>query len=51
MPKTSKVKKKVSKIKTKTVNKPKAKAISKVKEVSKGPIKITKTDIPKDPEK
>ena len=51
MPKTSKVKKKVSKIKTKTVNKPKAKAISKVKEVAKGPIKISKTYMPKDTEK
>ena len=53
MPKTSKVKKKVSKTKTKIVSKPKpkAKAISKVKEVSKGPIKISKTYIPKDTEK
>ena len=43
MPKTSKVKKKVSKTKLKTVSKPKTKAISKVKEVSKGPVKISKT--------
>ena len=51
MPKTSKVKKKVSKTKPKTVSKPKAKVISKVKEVSKGPIKISKTYVPKETEK
>ena len=51
MPKTSKVKKKVSKTKPKTVSKPKAKVISKVKEVSKGPIKISKTYIQKETEK
>ena len=43
MPKTSKVKKKVTKAKTKTVTKAKPKTISKPKEISKGPIKISKT--------
>ena len=55
MPKTTKVKKKVSKTKTKNISKPKAiskpKTTSKPKEVSKGPIKISKTYIPKDTEK
>ncbi len=61
MPKTSKVKKKVTKAKaktktvtkakTKTVTKAKTKTISKPKEVSKGPIKISKTYIPKETEK
>ena len=51
MPKTSKAKKKVSKVKTKAVSKPKVKAIIKPKEVNKGPIKISKTYIPKDTEK
>ena len=59
MPKTSKVKKKVSKTKTKTFSKPKTKTLSKPKvknlskpnEVAKGPIKISKTYIPKDTEK
>ena len=59
MPKTTKVKKKVSKTKTKNISKskskaiskPKAKAISKPKEVSKGLTKISKTYIPKDTEK
>ena len=51
MPKTSKVKKKVTKAKTKTVTKAKPKTISKPKEVSKGPIKISKTYIPKETEK
>ena len=41
MPKTSKVKKKVTKAKTKTVTKAKPKTISKPKEISKGPIKIS----------
>ena len=64
MPKTTKVKKKVSKSKAK-VTKPKAKAVSKTKvvvkapikisskpkEINKGPIKISKTYIPKDTEK
>ena len=51
MPKTSKVKKKVTKAKTKTVTKAKSKSISKPKEISKGPIKISKTYIPKETEK
>ena len=60
MPKTTKVKKKVSKSKAK-VTKPKAKAVnktkvvtkalSKTKVVAKAPIKISKTYIPKDTEK
>ena len=51
MPKTSKVKKKVTKAKTKTVTKPKSRVASKSKEISKGPIKISKTYIPKETEK
>ena len=53
MPKTSKVKKKVTKAKTKTktVTKAKPKTISKPKEINKGPIKISKTYIPKETEK
>ena len=51
MPKTSKVKKKVTKAKTKTVTKPKSKVASKSKEISKGPIKISKTYVPKETEK
>ena len=51
MPKTSKVKKKVTKAKPKTVSKAKSKTISKPKEISKGPIKISKTYIPKETEK
>ena len=51
MPKTSKVKKKVTKAKTKTVTKAKPKTISKPKEISKGSIKISKTYIPKETEK
>jgi len=59
MPKTTKAKKKVSKTKAKTVVKskpkttikPKAKISSKPKETFKGPIKISKTYIPKDTEK
>ena len=47
MPKTSKVKKKNTKVKSK----PKVKSVSKSKEISKGPIKISKTYIPKDTEK
>jgi len=50
MPKTTKVKKKVSKSKAK-VTKPKAKAVSKTKVVVKAPIKISKTYVPKDTEK
>ena len=55
MPKTSKVKKKTSKIKSKTKSKtkskPKIKVISKPKVVVKTPIKISKNYIPKDSEK
>ena len=51
MPKTNKVKKKVSKVKSKTVKKQKIKSISKPKEVNKGPIKISKSYEPKDTEK
>ena len=47
MPKTRKAKKKITKVKTKT----KTKSISKSKEANKGPIKISKTYIPKDTEK
>ena len=50
MPKTTKIKKKVSKSKAK-VTKPKAKAVSKPKVVAKDPIKISKTYVPKDTEK
>ena len=50
MPKTTKVKKKVSKPKTKVV-KAKPKTASKAKAVSKAPIKISKTYVPKDTEK
>tara|TARA_Y100001970_G_scaffold82906_1_gene104948 strand:+ start:236 stop:442 length:207 start_codon:yes stop_codon:yes gene_type:complete len=48
MPKTAKAKKKASKPKTKVVSKPKTTAN---KIVSKGPIKISKTYVPKDTEK
>ena len=51
MPKTSKVKKKVTKAKTKTVTKAQPKTTIKPKEVNKGIIKISKTYIPKDTEK
>ena len=51
MPKTSKVKKKISKTKNKTDKKPKTKTVSKTKEINKGSIKISKTYIPKDTEK
>ena len=57
MPKTRKVKKKVAKVKSKTTIKSKTKVISKPKTVSKpketvkGPIKISKTYIPKETEK
>ena len=57
MPKTRKVKKKVAKVKSKTTIKSKTKAISKPKitskpkEINKGPIKISKTYIPKETEK
>ncbi len=53
MPKTSKVKKKVTKAKakTKTISKAKPKVTSKPKDINKGPIKISKTYIPKETEK
>ena len=51
MPKTSKIKKKVAKVKSKTVSKPKVKVINKSKEINKAPVKISKTYIPKDTEK
>tara|TARA_Y100001980_G_C14460162_1_gene242258 strand:+ start:322 stop:870 length:549 start_codon:yes stop_codon:yes gene_type:complete len=59
MPKTSKLKKKITKSKTKTAPKPKVKAASKPrskttakpKVIDKGPIKISKTYEPKDTEK
>ena len=57
MPKTTKVKKKVSKAKakavkkTKVVAKAKTKVVSKPKVVAKGPIKISKTYVPKETEK
>ena len=50
MPKTTKVKKKVSKPKAKVV-KPKSKAVAKPKVAAKAPIKISKTYVPKDTEK
>ena len=51
MPKSSKVKKKIKKIKPKTISKPKTKTTSKPKEINKVPLKISKTYIPKDTEK
>ena len=55
MPKTNKVKKKVVKAKNKTASKTKikktTKTVTKVKDSIKGPIKISKTYIPKDTEK
>jgi len=59
MTKNRKAKKKVTKAKTKTVNKTKPKTVnktkpktvSKPKEIKKGPIKISKTYIPKETEK
>ena len=51
MPKTSKVKKKAIKNKSKITKKPKAKSIAKAKVVNKGPIKISKTYEPKETEK
>ena len=50
MPKTTKVKKKVSKSKAK-VTKPKTKAVSKTKVAKKAPIKVSKNYVPKDTEK
>ena len=51
MPKSRKVKKKVSKSKIITSNKTKTKVVNKQKLVVKSPIKISKTYIPKDNEK
>ena len=52
MPKTTKVKKKVTKPKAKAkVTKPKTKANAKPKVAAKAPIKISKTYVPKDTEK
>ena len=56
MPKTSKVKKKVKKVKAKSISKSKPKIITKpvatkLKEINKGPIKISRTYEPKDTEK
>ena len=51
MPKTSKVKKKVKTAKAKSVTKPKTKVVAKPKEINKGPVKISKTYIPKETEK
>ena len=54
MPKTTKVKKKVSKVKSKTIAKvvkTKTKTIAKPKVAAKAPVKISKTYVPKDTEK
>ena len=51
MPKTIKVKKKITKVKSKTVKKSKVKAAIKQKTAVKGPIKISKSYEPKDTEK
>ena len=51
MPKISKAKKKVKKVKVKSASKIKPKVVSKSKEANKGPVKISKTYIPKDTEK
>ena len=51
MPKTTKVKKKVSKAKSKPLSKPKKKKANTPKVLNKGPIKISKSYIPKDGEK
>ena len=51
MPKTSKLKKKVTKVKNKSIKKPKTKLVSKTKEINKGPLKISKNYVPKDTEK
>ena len=51
MPKTSKVKKKVTKEKSKTTNKTNVKTVSKPKVVKKVLIKISKNYVPKDTEK
>ena len=51
MPKTSKVKKKLTKAKSKTTIKTKTKVVSKPKETATGPVKISKTYVPKETEK
>ena len=51
MPKINKVKKKISKVKSKPASKPKSKLAIKPKIIAKGPIKISKTYTPKDTEK
>ena len=51
MPKTSKVKKKVTKSKSKVIKKSKSKSIFKSKVIKKGPIKISKSYEPKETEK
>ena len=51
MPKTSKVKKKVTKSKSKVIKKSKTKSIFKSKVIKKGPIKISKSYEPKETEK
>ena len=51
MPKIIKTKKKVSKIKSKTISKSKPKLANTQKAVVKSPVKISKTYIPKDTEK
>ena len=51
MPKTSKAKKKVSKVKPKTAIKLKVKSVNKLKETKKGIVKISKNYTPKDTEK
>ncbi len=51
MPKPSKTKKKTTKTKAKKTIKAKTKIIAKNKIVNKGPIKISKSYIPKDTEK
>ncbi len=51
MPKTNKVKKKITKVKSKTIIKSKVKAAIKQKTAVKGPVKISKSYEPKDTEK
>ena len=51
MPKIKKVKKKIKKIKPKSTLKPKSKVVNKPKEINKGPIRISKSYIPKETEK
>ena len=51
MPKVSKVKKKNTKIKFKSASKVKQKAVIKPKQISKSPIRVSKTYIPKETEK